>query len=140
MQKNGNFQQVELTCAGLYLLLYFSDHKAHLNSLIFSKMEPASYNPVRLMCGSGCALSPSSEQILCCNKPYQRNSTYLNAFYLESNLLFSSLRSSYLLSFPLQVCFSSSPTLVPFTSVSFFSLYVRKHTRASRMYCNMYGS
>ena len=108
--------------------------------LIFSKMEPASYNPVRLMCGSGCALSPSSEQILCCNKPYQRNSTYLNAFYLESNLLFSSLRSSYLLSFPLQVCFSSSPTLVPFTSVSFFSLYVRKHTRASRMYCNMYGS
>ena len=30
------------------------------------------------------------------------------------------------------------PTLIPFTSVFFSSLYVRKHTRASHMYCNMY--
>ena len=109
------------------------------NSLIFSKMERAPYTPVRLMCGSGCALSPNSEQILCCNNSHQRKSTYLNSFFLESKLV-CFLRSNYLLSFPLRVCFFSSPTLVPFTSVSFFSLYVRKHTRASRMYCNIYGS
>ena len=85
-----------------------------------------------LMCGSGCALSSSSEQILCCNKRYQRNSAYFNAFFLESKVL-SFLRSSHLLSFPLRVCFFSSHTLVSFTSVSFFSLYVRKTTFPSAL-------
>ena len=42
------------------------------NPLFFSKMERAPYSPVRLMCGSGCALSPNSEQILCCNNRCQR--------------------------------------------------------------------
>ena len=68
-------------------------------------MECAPFSPVRLMYGSGCALSPSSEQILCCSKRYQRNSTYLNSFFLENKLLVSFLRSNYPLSFSLQVCF-----------------------------------
>ena len=103
--------------------------------LTFSKIERAPYSPVRLMCGSDCALSPNSEQVLCCNKRYQRNCTYLHSFFLESKLLVSFLRSNYLLSFPLRVCFFSSPTPVTFTSVFFSSPYVRKHTCASRMYC-----
>ena len=88
------------------------------NPLIFSKMERAPYCPLRLMRGSGCALSSSSEQILCCNNRYQRNSTFHNSFFLESKLL-SLLRSNYLLSFPLRVCFFSSLTLASFASVSF---------------------
>ena len=58
------------------------------NPLFFSKVESAPYSPVLLMCGSGCTLSPSSEQILCCNNRYQRNSTSLNSFFFESKLLF----------------------------------------------------
>ena len=76
------------------------------NLLFFSKMERAPYSPVRLMCGSGCALSPSSEQILCCDNRYQRNSTSLNSLFLGSKLL-CFLRSNDLLSFPLRVCFLS---------------------------------
>ena len=109
------------------------------NPLFFSKMERAPNSPVRLMCGSGCALSPNSKQILCRNNLYQHNSTSLNSFFFKSKLL-SFLRSNYQLSFSLRVCFFSSPTLVPFTIVSFSSLQVRKHTRASRMYCNMYST
>jgi len=38
-------------------LPYFLDHKALLKSLIFSKIESAPYNVVRLMYESGCAFS-----------------------------------------------------------------------------------
>jgi len=36
---------------------YFSDHKVHLKSLIFSKIKSVHYNAVRLMYESGCAFS-----------------------------------------------------------------------------------
>ena len=93
--------------------------------LIFSKIKHAPYSTVRLMCGSGCALSASFEQIIFCNKRYQRNCTYLNSFFLKSKLV-SFLRSNYLSSLSLRMCFISSPTFVPFTNVFFSSLYVRK--------------
>ena len=87
-------------------LPYFSDHKAHLKFLIFSKVERGPYSPVRPMCGSGCALSRSFEQILCCNKRYKRNSTYLDSFFVDGKLLLSFfLAIKFLLSFPLRVCF-----------------------------------
>ena len=101
------------------------------NPLICSKMERAPYSPVRLMCGSGCALLPSSEQILCCNKRYQRNSTYLTSFFLAIKL-------PTLIPFRIVFFLFTYRTLFPFTSVFFSSLYVRKHIRASRMYCNLY--
>jgi len=41
-----------------FQLPYFSDHKARLKSFIFSKIESAPYNAVRLMCESGYAFSP----------------------------------------------------------------------------------
>ena len=109
---------------------YFSDHKAHFNLSFFSKMEHAPYSPVRLMCGSGCALSSSSEEILCFNNCYQRNSTFLNSFFLESKLLNSLLQSNDLLSFPLRVCIFSSPTLVSFTMyLSLHFMSVNTHMR-----------
>ena len=61
--------------------------KRACNPLIFSKMRHAPYISVRLMCGSGYALSPNYEQILGCNNHYQRNSTSLNSLFLESKLL-----------------------------------------------------
>ena len=120
-------KNVPLTTYNLIVRMYriFWTIRRTYYSLIFSKMERAPYSPVRLRCGSGCALSPSSEQSLCCNKRYQRNCTYLNSLLLESKLLVSFLQSNYLLSSPLPVCFSSSPTLVPFTSAFFSSPYVR---------------
>ena len=35
---------------------YFTDHKAHSKSFFFSRIDRASYKPVRLMYGSGSAL------------------------------------------------------------------------------------
>ena len=93
------------------------------NSLIFPRMERGPYSSVRLMCGSGCALSPSCEQILCGNKCYQRNCNYLNSF-LRANLFLSCNQITYyhplykfvfslqLLSFPSQVYFSLHFTCV----------------------------
>ena len=60
------------------------------NPLIFSKMELAPYSLEHLVCGSDCALSPSAEQILCCSKHYQCNSTYLCLFFLGANFFFLS--------------------------------------------------
>ena len=100
-------------------------------------MERAPYSPVRLMCGSGCALSPSSEQILCCNKRYQRVCTTSTHSLLRANFLFLSCdQMTYSHSF--YDVFFLFIDFVPFRGVFFSSLYVRKHTRASRMYCNMY--
>ena len=126
----------------VFIRLYriFRTIRRTYNPLFFSKMERGPYSPMRLIYGSGCALSPTSKQILCCNNCYQRNSTSLNSFFLKSKLLVSFLRSNDVLSFPLRVCFSSYSTFVPFTSVSFSSRYVRKHTHGSRMYHNIYGS
>ena len=90
------------------------------NPLFFSKMKHAPYSLVHLMCGSGCALSPSCEQILCCNNPYQRNSTYLNSFFLESKLVFSCIQMTYSHS-PYKCVFSFH--LSSFPSRVYFSLH-----------------
>ena len=65
-------------------------------------MERAPYSPVRLICELGFALSPSSEQFLCCNNRYQRNSTSL----LEQTSFFLVIELS---------------PLIPPTSVFFFT-------------------
>ena len=43
----------------------FQTIKHTYNPLFFSKMKRVPYSPEHLMCESDCALSPSSEQILC---------------------------------------------------------------------------
>ena len=106
---NKFYVAINATNAITYLNLFFHERKLLI-----------------VWCGLNCTLSPSSEQILCCNKCYQCNSTYLNSFFLESKLL-SFLQSNYALLFPLQMCFFSLPIFVPFTSVFFSSLYVHKH-------------
>jgi len=59
------------TGLSVLFLPYFSDHKAHLNPLICSKIENAPHNAVRLMYESGCA--SHLEPILCGKRCYLFN-------------------------------------------------------------------
>ena len=72
-------------------------------------MEHAPYSPMHLICGSVCALSPSSEQILCSKNRHQRNSTSLNSFFLKSKLLVSFLRANFLFLSYDQITYSHTP-------------------------------
>ena len=92
---------------------------------------------MRLICGSGFALSASSEQILSGNKRYQRNCTSSTHSLFRANFLFLSCNQiTYSHSF--YDVFFLFTYFVPFMSVFFSSFYVHKHTHASCMFCNVY--
>ena len=89
------------------------------NPLIFSKIKREPYSPVRQMCGSGCALNKFYVAISATNAIVP---TSTSCFFRANSLLLA----------------IKLPTLIPLRSVFFSSLYMRKHTRVSRIYCNMY--
>ena len=118
------------------LYCIFRTIRCTYNPLIFSKMKYAPYSPVLLMCGSDCNLSPSSEQIY----------VVISAINAIVSTATCSLRANFLLLSCNQIIYSHSLYECVFffiyshspKSVFFSSPYVHKHTRASRMYCNMY--
>ena len=119
---NKSFSILTAACSSLNFNLLeaayhiFQTIRHTYNPLIFSKMEHVRYSPVCPMCGSGCALSPSSEQLLCCNKRYQHNCTTSTRFFSRTNFLFLAIKLPTLI--PLMSVFFSSLALVHFTCIN----------------------
>ena len=113
--------------------------------LIFLKTERVPYSPARLMCGwvALChqarnkfyvAISATNVIVPTSTRSFLRANFFLSCDQITySHSLYECAFSLHLLSFPLRVCFFSSPTLVPFTRVFFSSRYERR-----RCYCNMF--